>query len=313
MSAGTPRRNRRAGVTRPSNNNYYEFGTGKSDPARNAGRFKPQPWTVEVAGHAEVTGRFTLEDLLKPHALEERIYRHRCVEAWSMVIPWVRHPARRMPRALQTHLARQVCRVSRRSTAPNRCQVWPIRCSTGPTAKPCASTRPCIRLSLLAVGLYGRDAAEPERRAAAPGRPVEIRFQGRQVHRAHRVLGAAAGDLVEPGRPVGIRFLFQREPRRRSSALDPVPASAASPAAAATCSRGASPPCPSTATVTKSLRCTPAWTFARITEGRAVGRVARMTYTRPPRPAEHVAFGLVREPLTSRYLLLIPEPLESRG
>src|SRR5947209_1398570 len=69
-------------------NNYYEFGTDKSDPARSSGRFKPLPWRVEIAGHAEVTGRFTLEDILKPHALEERIYRHRCVEGWSMVIPW---------------------------------------------------------------------------------------------------------------------------------------------------------------------------------------------------------------------------------
>jgi sulfoxide reductase catalytic subunit YedY len=73
-------------------NNYYEFGTGKGDPARNSGAFRPAPWTVEIAGHAEVTGRFALEDLLKPHALEERVYRMRCVEAWSMVIPWIGFP-----------------------------------------------------------------------------------------------------------------------------------------------------------------------------------------------------------------------------
>jgi len=70
-------------------NNYYEFGTDKADPAKNSSRFKPEPWSVEIAGHAEVTGRFPLEDLLKPHPLEERIYRLRCVEAWSMVIPWI--------------------------------------------------------------------------------------------------------------------------------------------------------------------------------------------------------------------------------
>lgn len=69
-------------------NNYYEFGTDKADPARNSGRFKPMPWSVEIAGHAEITGKFTLEDILKPHPLEERVYRHRCVEGWSMVIPW---------------------------------------------------------------------------------------------------------------------------------------------------------------------------------------------------------------------------------
>jgi len=73
-------------------NNYYEFGTTKSDPAANSGGFHPHPWSVEIAGHAEKTGRFSLEDILKPHPLQERIYRMRCVEAWSMVIPWVGFP-----------------------------------------------------------------------------------------------------------------------------------------------------------------------------------------------------------------------------
>jgi len=70
-------------------NNFYEFGTGKAEPAERSGRFRTQPWSVTIAGEAEVTGTFSLEDILKPHALEERIYRLRCVEAWSMVIPWV--------------------------------------------------------------------------------------------------------------------------------------------------------------------------------------------------------------------------------
>jgi sulfoxide reductase catalytic subunit YedY len=73
-------------------NNFYEFGTDKHQPAENSGKFKPQPWKVKVAGEAEITGDFSYEDLLKPHALEERIYRMRCVEAWSMVIPWVGIP-----------------------------------------------------------------------------------------------------------------------------------------------------------------------------------------------------------------------------
>jgi sulfoxide reductase catalytic subunit YedY len=73
-------------------NNYYEFGTGKSDPAANAHTLKTKPWSVQVTGEAARTGTFTLEDILAPHALEERIYRLRCVEAWSMVIPWVGFP-----------------------------------------------------------------------------------------------------------------------------------------------------------------------------------------------------------------------------
>ncbi|MEI6460040.1 MAG: protein-methionine-sulfoxide reductase catalytic subunit MsrP [Pseudomonadota bacterium] len=73
-------------------NNFYEFGTDKSDPARNAGTLRPAPWSVTIGGEAQLRGTFALDDLLKPHPLEERIYRLRCVEAWSMVIPWIGFP-----------------------------------------------------------------------------------------------------------------------------------------------------------------------------------------------------------------------------
>jgi sulfoxide reductase catalytic subunit YedY len=73
-------------------NNFYEFGTGKGDPARNAHTLQPTPWSVEVTGQADKLGTFTLEDILAPHSLEERIYRFRCVEAWSMIVPWVGFP-----------------------------------------------------------------------------------------------------------------------------------------------------------------------------------------------------------------------------
>ena len=73
-------------------NNYYEFGTDKSDPSENAQKFRTRPWNVSISGEAEVTGTFALEDILKPHPLEERVYRLRCVEAWSMVIPWTGFP-----------------------------------------------------------------------------------------------------------------------------------------------------------------------------------------------------------------------------
>ena len=73
-------------------NNFYEFGTDKAEPARNAGRLRTRPWSVAIEGEAEETGVFDLEDILAPHALEERIYRLRCVEAWSMVIPWIGFP-----------------------------------------------------------------------------------------------------------------------------------------------------------------------------------------------------------------------------
>ncbi len=73
-------------------NNYYEFGTDKDDPAMTAGRLKPQPWTVTVDGECNKKAAWHVEDILKGETLEERVYRHRCVEAWSMVIPWVGFP-----------------------------------------------------------------------------------------------------------------------------------------------------------------------------------------------------------------------------
>jgi sulfoxide reductase catalytic subunit YedY len=73
-------------------NNFYEFGTDKADPAQNAHTLKPNPWTVEVEGLVKKPGKFALEDLVKLGSQEERIYRLRCVEGWSMVIPWVGYP-----------------------------------------------------------------------------------------------------------------------------------------------------------------------------------------------------------------------------
>lgn len=75
-----------------SYNNFYEFGTGKSDPQQYGGRLKTSPWTVDIGGLVNKPAQYQLEDLIKPHQLEERIYRMRCVEAWSMVIPWVGIP-----------------------------------------------------------------------------------------------------------------------------------------------------------------------------------------------------------------------------
>ena len=72
-----------------SYNNFYEFGTDKAEPAKNAHTLQTTPWTVEVEGLVKKPAKYTLEDLLKLKAMEERIYRLRCVEGWSMVIPWV--------------------------------------------------------------------------------------------------------------------------------------------------------------------------------------------------------------------------------
>ncbi|MBD1205929.1 MAG: protein-methionine-sulfoxide reductase catalytic subunit MsrP [Rhodobacteraceae bacterium] len=72
-----------------SYNNFYEFGTGKEDPARNAGALTTDPWSIVIDGLVDKPGTYDIADVLKDQPLEERIYRFRCVEAWSMIIPWI--------------------------------------------------------------------------------------------------------------------------------------------------------------------------------------------------------------------------------
>jgi methionine sulfoxide reductase catalytic subunit len=73
-------------------NNFYEFGIDKSDPAKNAQNFRTSPWTVSVEGDVKKPRKFSMDEILKLAPLEERIYRHRCVEAWSIVVPWIGFP-----------------------------------------------------------------------------------------------------------------------------------------------------------------------------------------------------------------------------
>ena len=136
-------------------NNFYEFGTSKDDPARRAGAFRPTPWSVAVTGEAEQTGTFTLEDILKPHALEERIYRLRCVEAWSMVIPWVGFPlGDLLKRFRPTSRAKYVAfkTVLRPNEMPG--QRFPVL--DWPYVEGLRMDEAMHPLTILAVGLYGQ-------------------------------------------------------------------------------------------------------------------------------------------------------------
>jgi len=139
-----------------SYNNFYEFGTGKSDPAEYSENFKPQPWSVAIDGEAEKTGTFTLEDILAPHALEERIYRMRCVEAWSMVIPWVGIPLGDLLKRFEpTSRAKYVSfeTVVRPGEMPGQKRSilpWPYR-------EGLRIDEAMHPLTILAVGLYGSE------------------------------------------------------------------------------------------------------------------------------------------------------------
>jgi len=135
-------------------NNYYEFGTGKEDPFRNAGDFEARPWSITVDGHAEKTGTFDFDDFMKPFDLEERIYRMRCVEAWSMVIPWVGISLADVVKHFQpTSSAKYVAFETlndpvRMPGQRRRVLEWPYR--EGLTIA--EATNP---LAILAVGVYG--------------------------------------------------------------------------------------------------------------------------------------------------------------
>ena len=156
-------RNRALSINDPPNswedvttyNNYYEFGTDKSDPARNSRDFKPLPWSVKVEGECESPGTYTYEDILKPHTLEERVYRLRCVEAWSMVIPWVGFPlgdmlARFKPTSKAKHVEFTTL-LSPKQMPGQRYNVldWPY-------VEGLRIDEAMHPLTLMVVGLYGR-------------------------------------------------------------------------------------------------------------------------------------------------------------
>ncbi len=136
-------------------NNYYEFGTDKDDPAANAQDFKARPWKVQIDGECEAPGELDLDSLIKPHAMEERIYRLRCVEGWSMVIPWVGFGlADLLKRFKPTSKAKYVAFQTLgdvKQMPGQRYQVlnWPYR-------EGLRIDEAMNPLSMIAVGMYGR-------------------------------------------------------------------------------------------------------------------------------------------------------------
>jgi sulfoxide reductase catalytic subunit YedY len=138
-----------------SYNNFYEFGTGKDDPARYGGRLKTSPWKVKIEGLCAKPAEYLLEDLIKPFELEERIYRLRCVEAWSMVIPWIGIPLSSIiKRAEPTPKATfvELTTLQRPSEMPGQSQAslrWPY-------TEGLRMDEAMHPLTIMAVGLYGK-------------------------------------------------------------------------------------------------------------------------------------------------------------
>lgn len=138
-------------------NNFYEYGYDKTDPAEKAHVLKPHPWTVEIAGEVAKPGAFALEDLLKGIALEERIYRLRCVEAWSMVVPWVGFSlADLIKRAEPTSKAKYVAFTTLERPAEMPEQKSRFSTIDWPYREGLRMDEAMHPLTTLAVGLYGK-------------------------------------------------------------------------------------------------------------------------------------------------------------
>ncbi|MET0293040.1 MAG: protein-methionine-sulfoxide reductase catalytic subunit MsrP, partial [Steroidobacteraceae bacterium] len=136
-------------------NNFYEFGTDKSDPAANAHTLKPSPWSVTIDGECEVKGTFDLEDILKSQTLEERVYRLRCVEAWSMVIPWVGFP---LSELIKRHKPTANAKYVEFKTLvdPKQMPGQRARILDWPYIEGLRMDEAMHPLTLMAVGVYGR-------------------------------------------------------------------------------------------------------------------------------------------------------------
>jgi sulfoxide reductase catalytic subunit YedY len=136
-------------------NNYYEFGTGKEDPAREAVLFKPTPWTIKIEGAVKQAKTLGIEQLMKLAPLEERIYRMRCVEGWSMVIPWIGLPLKALiDWAQPTGNAKYIEFVSYNDPRHMPGARMPIL--DWPYVEGLRMDEAMQPLTLLAVGLYGK-------------------------------------------------------------------------------------------------------------------------------------------------------------
>jgi len=137
-------------------NNFYEFGTAKDDPSRNAKNFRTHPWSIAVEGHVQKPAVYQLEDFLQPYAMEDHVYRLRCVEAWSMVIPWRGFPLRKLIDTVQpTSRAKYVEFTTLLDPEQMPSQRRPIL--DWPYVEGLRLDEAMHPLTLLVTGLYGKD------------------------------------------------------------------------------------------------------------------------------------------------------------
>ncbi len=204
----------------PLHNNYYEFGTDKDEPSQNARTFNTSGWKVSVEGECAKPRVFTLEEILKLAPLEERVYRHRCVEAWSIVVPWIGY-------SLSTIL-NQVQPTSKAKFVSFQSYYEPKQMPLGgeagiplPYVEGLRLDEAMNPLALVCVGMYGETLPNQD---GAPVRlilPWKYGFKSIKSIVKIRLVEKSAAEHLEPLRPDRVWLLFQRESAGRSPALEP--------------------------------------------------------------------------------------------
>ena len=180
-------------------NNFYEFSEGKEAVSPLSAGFKSDPWSVVVKGLVNKPRTFAMEELLKMFPQEDRIYRLRCVEAWSMVIPWRGFPLASLLKAVEPLMdAKYVAFTTLMDPKqfPGQSNIfypWPY-------TEGLRLDEAMNDLALLVTGLYGEPLPPAGWRAAETGRALEVRLQEHQVHCQDRARGRAARNLLEVDR-----------------------------------------------------------------------------------------------------------------
>ena len=198
-------------------NNYYEFIQNSGDVNRiwpYTGPFQVWPWIVEVTGLAEVTGTFDVADFEREFGLEERTYRHRCVERWSIRVPWTGYPLAKLVQKFRPLSSANYVRfvsfnrpdeaVGQRSQAD---YPWPY-------FEGLRMDEALNELAFVVTGVYGEPLPKQHGAAVAPGDPLEVRIQKREGDGSHRVHERGAADVLDGLGAHRVRLLLKREPAR---------------------------------------------------------------------------------------------------
>ena len=190
-------------------NNFYEFGTDKSDPANNAKNFVTSPWSVSVEGEVKNPRKVTMGEILMLAPLEERIYRHRCVEAWSIVVPWIGYSFSVLAKLVEpTSNAKYVAFQSYYDVKQT------VRWHRVALCGGIADGRSDAPADAADGRNVRRHSSEPGWRARARGGPVEIRLQEHQIAGQDSLRSRSTADHMESRECERVWLLFQRESQR---------------------------------------------------------------------------------------------------